>query len=192
MNAHAEEVPPRGAAAMLTTVRARTQGILRITRWWAVVATVASIWLWLLTSHAITGAWFSVSPLLLLLLLLVIAPAVVLWLFYQAAHSLLRLPDDLRRLMEEGRLQSSDLAARMRTWGSQPSGRRVWSVLRSILELRTLLFRGRGILVATGMAIRFRFLNPLALAGVFLAFLASGAIVLGAAAATLLALILAI
>ena len=151
------------------------------------ISTGSALWLWVLTGHSATGTWFAVTPALLLVLPLLLIPAAVLWFFYVGIRSVLGLPEEVRRLVEEGRLRSGDLATAFRGAGVPERGMtRVWSIFRSVLELRNLVFRSKGLLLAAGMVIRLRIFNPAFLLALLLSLLATAAITLAALGGTVL------
>lgn len=187
------EKPPghaTGTGQMLTTISTLAAHVSRITAALAATSTVSGLWLWLITVRGITGAWFSSNSETVLLLLLLLAPAGMLWFFYASVRALLGLPQEVRRLAAEGRIRSGDLATAFRgAEVSQPRWQRAWRVFRSVLELRGLLFRSKGLLVAAGMAVRLRAFNPASLLLLLAALLATAAISLAAVGGTLLLLL---
>lgn len=176
-----------GAGGILPAISSLAGRTSRVVRGWAIISTVAALWLWIITGHSATATWLAVTPELILLLLVLEVPSGVLWFFYAGLRGLIGLPEELRRLVSEGRLRSGELTSAFRPAAPQPRWGRAWTVFRSILELRNLVFRSKGLLVAAGMAVRLRVFNPASLALLFLAFVGSLAITVAAAAVTLLA-----
>ena len=179
------ETKPGG---LLPAIGALAGQIGRLTRIWATISSVAALWLWIITGHAATGIWFVATPPWILLLLLLVVPSGILWFFYVSLRSLTDLPAEIRRLADEGRLRSTELAGAFRGQEvGRPRLHRAWAVFRGILELRGLLFRSKSLLLAAGMAVRLRVFNPVVLGVLFLAFVASVGITIAAVLGTLLA-----
>ena len=151
---------------------------------------VSAVWLWLLIARVATGAWLELNVAVFVILPLLTIPSAVLALFDLSVRGLTGLPEAVRDLVEEGKLRSRDLRNAVRYDREAPRWKRALHFFRSVLELRGLVLRGRGLLIAAGLAVRMRLFNPLFLAMLFLAFAASVAIMLAAVAGTLLALLL--
>lgn len=179
------ETRPGGVVQTIAVLAGR---IGRVIRGWATVSTLSAAWLWVITAHSATGTWFSFTPELVILLLVLEVPSAALWFFYAAVRSLTGLPEEVRRLLSEGRLRTAELTGALRTpQVPTPRSARAWTILRSVLELRGLLFRSKSLLMAAGMAVRLRFFNPLSLGALFLALLASLGITLAAIVGTIFA-----
>lgn len=179
----------RGTTTRLGAIRSLATFLSRAIATVAAISTGAGLWLWLVVGQSATGSWFAITPELVLLLVVFLIPAGMLWFFWISIRSIQGLPEELRRVVSEGRLRSGELADTLRGTVPQPRWRRGVSIFRNLLELRTLLFRSRGVLVAAGLAFRLRVFNLAFLAGLLLAVGATAAMLVLAAVGTLLALL---
>lgn len=187
MEMRADAVP--GLVTRLGAIRGLARFVGRAVALVAATSTFAALWFWIVLGESATGRWFALTPELLLLLVALLVPAAVLWFFWISIRSIQGLPDEIRKLVSEGRLKSSELAGSLRGNAPQTGWRRGFSVVRSLLELRGLLFRSKGLLMAAGMAVRLRVFNPAFLAGLALATAATAGMLVLAAAGTILAVL---
>lgn len=183
--------PARSSPALpgvLVTIRTIASYLSRAFLVVALVSSIVPIWIWVLASIAATGNVLSLQPDVLLLLLLTLAPSAVIWFFYLSLKSLRALPDEVRRLVQEGRLRSGELATAFAGPTDVRGWKKGWRLVRALMQLRNLVFRSKGLLIAAGMAVRLRAFNPAFLGLLLVACLATALLSVFAIVATLVLL----
>ena len=158
--------------ARLQPIVQMAEAIIGKVRWQAVLTGGAGLWLWALLFYPFTTfgrVWVVVLGVVVLGLLL--APAGVLGLFWAGLRQLIRVPDKLLAVADEGEVQTGALVETVGDKTERRKLRRLWRFFRTVLNLRALLLESKELLFQ--FAVVARVANPVFIGVLFVSFVLS-------------------
>jgi len=153
----------------------------------AILSLLASVWLWSLpVSPATVDRWWTIAGAGILLIALA-TPAAVVFLFYLGVQQIVHMPGRLTGMTRGGVDRGRELLATMKARNGTSSVGRRGTIIRAIIDMARAALDAKGLIMDTVSLVRL--LNPITLAIVSIAVVAS-IVLIGVAAISALVVVI--